>query len=1546
LTNQASNLVDSNPYPGPSAYRLDDGLEFVGREQEGRDLVSHTIASGVVLFHALSGVGKTSLVNKRVIPLFRDKGYQLLSVARVVSESSVNAEDVRNIFIFNSLLYLSQQLSAPNSLIGKLKSFAGGLLGPSIAPLKTMSFTKFLQGVRLQGCDQPLLLIFDQFEEFLTAYPQHYNQRDPFFVELGEALRDDPRVSVIFVAREEYAARLTRFRAFLPQERLATFTIDRLTHDEALASAKVPAKKAGRPFQEVPEQKIDVASDLIRSLSRIRISEIDTREGEYIEPLLLQIACYQIWEAAKKQKPPLSEITPELVHGGSEQLLAEFYGRAVGEVAESTGTPVLTLRKWFGEKLITVDRFRSQVEEGRKFTGGLPNTVVGELYKRRLIRPERTRGTTWYELIHDSLVEPIIRSNEKSIPKTAQKLARDAGEWERLRSHNEGEQNSVLYGGKKLARAKEWAAQNPNEVGELERRFLQESSASQDMYVNRLRSATYWLTGCAIALAVVIFLLIYTYYQSGQRRIAQSLGIQSVGTIDARPERTLRLALESALEEAGMSSDELSPEARNNINTALQRLPNLLQLKLNDQVPGVAFSSDGSQCLTWDLGGHIKVWSAVTGENLTPTKEGSWKLDKRTQVGLLGTPFSTFGDLVAESGDSGDVNVLDYRTGGRLLIKPNQGTIHSLQFSPNGKYLATGGSDGSIKIWNGLSSDLPSSSDQAGPEMEKPLKTLQILESPLISTYALSFDRSESKLVAAGSDGIARVWDVPSGDLVARTPAVHSDDGTQGNIYAVSFSTDGKYLAVGGSTGLQIWDVSLVVNMAIGSKPQQLETKLVAGHRKDGIYIRTWIKALQFHPTKAIVATAGEDGQLLMWDPSNADKPIERLPGSEKAILSIQFSPDGNRLIVGNADQTANILSTERFEFLDEAELSNDGTRMAFLDRQHVMHSTGERGLDGSLTRLNVWSIADRQILPGGRVCPLCKRLVSSADGSRIAIIKAGNGECDMPGTSEQLHNCNVEIVNETGFHVHSLPVTFPSAIALDDDASVIATLTPEGFQIWNGPFAEKPDSIRKDLLIRTIALNFDGSFVATADTSAMIKLYPIRTTNRKLEIAKVEVNGTYDGVSTSEKRIISLLKFCHDKRLDRIAAAYEDGFVRVWRLDKNPALLEWSHQFSNVNDLEFSASDTYLGIATEDGAQLWDLKHNKQLLKGTSAGVSVKRIGFSADSRNMLALERTGKLDTFILSDSQLLAEAVLHLNGTLTDEECAFAEQITLRSGWCRGRRAGLEGVIEAVRLSRAAKQPKDLEAQSRALTSAFGDDNNLSQLLIDPRELRIRALLDEADFHAAIRDPDGVTIAYKAANEFQAQSYVPGAPKGFAGRHKELPSQRRDWDTVSKRLATRLVKLGQTWAKLADYQHTSSVNQAISAYKNAESIYPKLFDPLSPRSPWELTNLCWFITVDGFAERAAEFCQRAVNVAQQRAASGDYHDVPVEAMKDSRGLNSACIGKVDQAIEDFEVVVHWEGIDTRDRDLRSAWLKKLRAGENICDRKTLDYLRKQYN
>ncbi len=393
----AAELKNRNPYPGPRPFEREEQKLFFGREREKRELRSLITAHQAVLLYAQSGAGKTSLLNAGFIPVLEKEGFEVLPLARVagVIPKDMNPREVPNLYVFNVLTSWAKESEADRGQL--LKESLPIVLQQREHPIDE------------EGFPLPRVVIFDQFEELFSSYPERWTDRREFFKQVADALEGDPLLRVVFAMREDYIAQLDPYTSLLPEKLRTRYRLERLHREAACLAVEGPLRDKVRSFAP------GVASKLVQQLLNVRFKrnakETVETEGKYVEPVQLQVVCQNLW---LNLPPDVKIITSDHLQafGDVEEALKGFYDRAIEVAVKKTGIKKGDLRKWFHVKLITPARTRGTVFRGRKSTGGIPNSAVDVLQNQHIIRAEIRAGARWYELTHDRLIEPILKANE------------------------------------------------------------------------------------------------------------------------------------------------------------------------------------------------------------------------------------------------------------------------------------------------------------------------------------------------------------------------------------------------------------------------------------------------------------------------------------------------------------------------------------------------------------------------------------------------------------------------------------------------------------------------------------------------------------------------------------------------------------------------------------------------------------------------------------------------------------------------------------------------------------------------------------------------------------------------------------------------------------------------------------------------------------------------------------------------------------------------------------------------------------------------------
>src|SRR5262249_9096145 len=198
----------------------------------------------------------------------------------------------------------------------------------------------------------------------------------------------------------------------------------------------------------------------------------------------------------------------------------------------------------------------------------------------------------------------------------------------------------------------------------------------------------------------------------------------------------------------------------------------------------VAFHpGDGRWLATASEDGAVKLWETATGKELRTLRQpGTMPSGPSAIKGLVFHPDGkSLACLHARKG--GTVEILETETGKSIRLIPTHhpGEAQCLAFSPDGRYLATGGrgsrsgiGDEAIKVWDAESR-----------------ACVLTLSGHTNFVSGLTFSRDGQRLASAGWDRTVQVWDLTKGEkrksLVLR--------GHTHWVTGVAFSPDGKRLA-------------------------------------------------------------------------------------------------------------------------------------------------------------------------------------------------------------------------------------------------------------------------------------------------------------------------------------------------------------------------------------------------------------------------------------------------------------------------------------------------------------------------------------------------------------------------------------------------------------------------------------------------------------------------------------------------------------------------------------------------------------------------------
>jgi WD40 repeat protein len=327
------------------------------------------------------------------------------------------------------------------------------------------------------------------------------------------------------------------------------------------------------------------------------------------------------------------------------------------------------------------------------------------------------------------------------------------------------------------------------------------------------------------------------------------------------------------------------------------------------QVSTVAFSPDGERLVTGSGDRTARLWdaSALLSSDLTAEQAVAEPLVLRGHgASVWGVAYDPQGHWLATATEKGAVWLWDVSTGEASVISGHVGKVSSLAFSPDGRWLATGGLDRTVGLWDVAAI---SGTDDSGAQPVEPA----VRPSQEAGVTALGFSGDGRWLATGGDDNKVRLWDVSallSRDALSGEVEARLLEGHTGRITSLAFSLDGHWLASSSRDAtVRLWDI---LALGRGEDPVSSEVPLLRNDddpilavtfSRDGQWLATggggWDTTVRLWDAKALLA-GGRQGQ-------EQPAPFRILHGHASAITSLAFSPDGQWLASGSRDTTARL---------------------------------------------------------------------------------------------------------------------------------------------------------------------------------------------------------------------------------------------------------------------------------------------------------------------------------------------------------------------------------------------------------------------------------------------------------------------------------------------------------------------------------------------------------------------------------------------------------------------------------------------------------------
>ena len=461
----------------------------------------------------------------------------------------------------------------------------------------------------------------------------------------------------------------------------------------------------------------------------------------------------------------------------------------------------------------------------------------------------------------------------------------------------------------------------------------------------------------------------------------------------------------------------------------------------------------------------------------------------------------------------------------RRSLDGHIGDLAAARFSPDGTKIVTAGEDHVAQVWDAATGTV-----------------VNTLTGHTDQIQSASFSPDNARILTTSEDRTARLWDARTGTLLATLD--HADP-----VLFAAFSPDGTRIVITGEHDTaRLWD-------------GKTATTLV-GHRGD-------VYAAAFSPDGSSVVTASEDHTAKVWDVRTATL-RHSLEGHRDQVLSAAFSSDGSRIVTASDDRTARLWDARTGAVL--------ATLIGHTGRVHIAAFSP----DG--TRIVTASVDRSAKLWDGQT----GKLLISLDGHTGALVAAA--------------------FSADGTHV----------VTASDDRTA---------KLWDartGKLLASFEGHRDN--INSASFSPDGTQVLTASADGTAKLWKATPNHVRVALEGNAGKAVRGALSSDGAKLVTI--------------AEGGPSAKVWDARSGKLLASLDGHRGEVRAVGFDATGTHVVTASDDNtAKLWDATTGK-LLVSLDHKTPVETVALSSDGARVVTSDTDQDLWIWNATSGALVAK------------------------------------------------------------------------------------------------------------------------------------------------------------------------------------------------------------------------------------------------------------------------------------------------------------------
>lgn len=353
------------------------------------------------------------------------------------------------------------------------------------------------------------------------------------------------------------------------------------------------------------------------------------------------------------------------------------------------------------------------------------------------------------------------------------------------------------------------------------------------------------------------------------------------------------------------------------------------------------------------LYGEARIWNALDG-TLLQTIRGH-------RDSMYAAVPSPDGKYLATGGYDRAIILWDLSTGEEVRRFPgHNGAIYDLAFSPDGQVLASASGDATVKLWRVDSG-----------------QRLDTLSQPLSEQFAVTFSPDGTQVVAGGADNRIRVWQLLSIEKPQISPILYARFAHEGAVTQLGFTPDGKALVtVGQERSIKVWETQRYTEAYLLEDQPDVMAALSLTPDSRSFVVGRMDGTMQRFDLPTVVAGGGDKDSGatgILVDVPEGDLPehTEQEPNNTPETAQAVTIPSNTKGVIHPSDGQADDADVYRFEAKKNQQWvieTNAQRNKSPLDTKiEVLHENGDPVLRVKLQAVRDSYITFRPIDSGGR---------------------------------------------------------------------------------------------------------------------------------------------------------------------------------------------------------------------------------------------------------------------------------------------------------------------------------------------------------------------------------------------------------------------------------------------------------------------------------------------------------------------------------------------------------------------------------------------------